>query len=40
MTRSEPQLELSYEMEDEFESMAQRKLEKYIGLINSEDEEE
>lgn len=40
MNSCETNLELSNEMDLEFESMAERKLEKYIILMNLEDEEE
>ena len=40
MSNGESQLELSTEMDLEFEFMAERKLEKYIVLMNLEEEEE
>lgn len=40
MNIGEISFELSNEMDSEFESMALRKLEKYVDLMNSEDDED
>jgi hypothetical protein len=40
MNTGEWKLELSNEMDQEFEFMAIRKLEKYVDQMNSEEEEE